>query len=455
MRLATVVVAMAMGAGLSAVRADEPVKPPPSIWERPTLTGDWGGARTTLANKGIEITINYIGEVFDVISGGLARRASYEGLLDFSVDTDLQKMIGWTGASTHVTVYQIHNSGSNVGQNVGSLGVSSNIDAVPATRLFTAWFQQSFGDFMSVQLGQLATDADFIGSVTASGLLNGTFAWADIVAANLTNGGPAYPLATPGARLVIQPSEALTLQTAVYSGDPAGKNCFTVPQECNKHGTTFSFAGGTLWMGEAQYAINRGKNAAGLPGVYKLGVWYATADYADQHYGIDATGATVSLGVDTTATPIQHHGNWGVYGVVDQMVWRGGDCSLNLFVRAGAAPSDRNLLSFYIDGGAAFTGLVPGLPNDVLTFGVAYAKISSDAAAADQDAALFAPPYPVRDHEVVFELSYAMRIAPWWTMQPDLQVIVHPGGNVPDPNDPHAAPAKDTVIAGIRSTIKF
>ena len=74
----------------------------------------------------------------------------------------------------------------------------------------------------------------------------------------------------------------------------------------------------------------------------------------------------------------------------------------------------------------------------MLTFGVAYAKISSDAAALDQDTlALNGPPYPIRDEEVVFELNYQAQIAPWWTVQPDLQYIVHPGGNVPDPNNPN------------------
>ena len=70
--------------------------------------------------SGIDITLNYINEVFAVLSGGLQRRASYEGRLEFSVDTDLQKLIGWNGASTHFTVYQIHNSGHNAADNVGS-----------------------------------------------------------------------------------------------------------------------------------------------------------------------------------------------------------------------------------------------------------------------------------------------------------------------------------------------
>ncbi len=454
-RLVTTLMAGAAGLGLSAAQAAEPAKAPPSIWEQPTLTGDWGGARSALSDKGIDITLNYIGETFAVLSGGVARRASYEGQLEISVDTDLQKLVGWTGASTHFTIYQIHDSGHNVVESAGSISDPSNIDALPTTRLFTAWFQQNFGgDAVSLQFGQLSADGAFIGSPTAGGLLNGTFGWAGILAANMTNGGPAYPLATPGVRLAVKPTDALTLQTAVYSGDPAGKDCFDDPQQCNKRGTTFSFAGGVLWMGEVQYAINQGKDAAGLPGVYKLGGWYASTDFADQHFGVDATGATVSLGVDPTADPIQHHGDRGIYGVADQMIWRAGERSMNLFLRAGASPSDRNLLSFYVDGGAGFTGLIPGRANDVLTLGLAYAKISGAARDADQDAAAIGPPAPIRDYELVFEISYAAQIAPWWIVQPDLQVIVHPGGNVPDPNEPGATTG-NAVIAGIRSTIKF
>ena len=119
------------------------------------------------------------------------------------------------------------------------------------------------------------------------------------------------------------------------------------------------------------------------------------------------------------------------------------------------APSDRNLISFYVDGGAGIKGPVAGRDDDVLTFGVAYAKISSDAAALDRDTFAFnGPPYPIRDEEVVFELSYQAQIAPWWIVQPDLQYIVHPGGNVPDPKNPNATVA-NALVAGLRSTIKF
>ena len=178
------------------------------------------------------------------------------------------------------------------------------------------------------------------------------------------------------------PSEEITALAAVFSGDPAGRNCNDNPQACNRYGTTFSFAGGSLWMGELQYAINQDKKSLGLPGVYKVGAWYATADFADQRYGLDAGGAIVSLASPAVTDPLNHRGNWGIYGVADQMVWRNGPSSLNLFVRSGVSPSERNLLSYYVDTGAGFKGLIPGRADDVLTFGAAYARISRDAVGA-------------------------------------------------------------------------
>jgi porin len=443
----------AMAADSMPVKASS--KPVPSIWEQDTLTGDWSGARTALKNQGIDITLNYIGETLAVLSGGINRAVSYEGRAEFSVDADLDKLIGWTGGTAHVTVFNIHSSRNNVVANVGSLADPSNIDALSTTRLYTAWFEQNFADRFSVRAGQLGADDEFIASPTAGGLINGTFGWAGVLAANMTSGGPAYPLATPGARVKAMTTENLSVLAAVFSGDPAGKPCGLSAQECNETGTTFSTTGGTLWMGEVQYVTNQGKKAIGMPGVYKLGGWYATTDFADQRFGVNGAGARVLLSDPTVAGPLNHTGNWGVYGVADQMVARANDRSLNLFLRGGVSPSDRNLISYYVDGGAGIKGLVAGRADDVLTFGVAYAAISKDAAAADSDLLnANGPPQAIRDREVVFELSYAAQIAPWWIVQPDLQYIVHPGGNVADPNNANVTSA-NAFVAGVRSTIKF
>ncbi len=430
MRWSLCVVAIAALVGLPPAAASQPK----SIWEQETLTGDWGGARTALKDRGIDVSMTYIGEVFDVLSGGLAQRASYQGRFDLTVDADLDKLLGWKGASASFTVFQIHSSSRNVAENVGSIADPSNIDALQTTRLFSAWVQQNFfDDRVSIRVGQLGFDLESFTSATSGGLINGTFGWATVLAANMISGGPAYPLAAPGVRVAIKPTDDITLLGAILSGDPAGPNCNDLPQVCNRYGLTFSFSGGALLVGEMQYAVNQGKQATGMPGVYKAGYWHETASFPDQQF-----------------PAVMHEGNWGVYGVADQMVWRGASSSLNLFLRAGMSPSDRNLISWYVDGGFGIKGPVTARPDDVLTFGVAYQKISPDAVAADRAAGLAV----IRSNEVVFELSYQAQLAPWWVLQPDIQYIVHPGGNVPDPNNP-LVPVKNATVIGLRSTIKF
>ena len=428
-----------------------------SLWKRDTLLGDWGGARSALKDQyGTEVTVNYIGETLSVLSGGLHRHTSYEGRLEFSLDTDLQTLAGWKGGSTHITLFDIEGTAHNAEQNVGSIADPSNIDAHPTTRLFTVWFQQKLlDDRLSVRVGQLASDDEFFISPTAGGLINATFGWTGMLGSNIRSGGPAYPLSAPGVRVAIKPTERLTFLTAIFSGDPAGRNCNRDPQVCNNHGTTFSFSGGALWMNELQYARNQDKKTQGLPSTYKLGAWYATADYADQHYGRNDAGGVVSLADPTAVAPLNHPGNWGFYGVADQTVARWGERSLSMFVRSGIQPTDRNLISFHVDGGAGVKGLLPGRPEDLLTFGMAYRRISSSAVARDRDTpSTGGVPYPSRNYEMQVELDYSAQIAPWWTLQADLQHLRHPGGRVSDPEN-HDRIVKDALVVGVRSTMRF
>ncbi len=161
--------AAALAFAMPGARSEEKAKPPASIWEQETLTGDWNGARTALKDKGIDITLISINEIMGVLSGGLYRQASYEGRIEFSVDADLQKLVGWNGATTHFTIYQLHNAGHVAADNVGSIGDVSNIDALATTRLFTAWFQQNlFDDKVSLRVGQIAADDEFLNSPTSA-----------------------------------------------------------------------------------------------------------------------------------------------------------------------------------------------------------------------------------------------------------------------------------------------
>src|SRR5262245_1652582 len=62
------------------------------LWHRSRLTGDWGGSRTDLANKGIQIDVDWTQYVQGVVDGGLDQETRYGGHADYLVHLDLMRM---------------------------------------------------------------------------------------------------------------------------------------------------------------------------------------------------------------------------------------------------------------------------------------------------------------------------------------------------------------------------
>ena len=81
--------------------------------------------------------------------------------------------------------------------------------------------------------------------------------------------------------------------------------------------------------------------------------------------------------------------------------------------------------------------------------GLAYTGISDQASAFDRDSGLSV----IRDHETLLEVSYAAEIRPGLTLQPDLEYIWNPGGNIPDRTDDHAV--ENAVVVAMRTKIDF
>jgi len=145
--------------------------------------------------------------------------------------------------------------------------------------------------------------------------------------------------------------------------------------------------------------------------------------------------------------------------VVDKMLWRRPDTAtqgLAAFLRLGYAPPDRNLFALEIDAGLTFKGLFPNRELDVLGVGAAYARIGY-ARRLDRDQVLFTSiGQPIRDYEGVLEITYQARIAPWWFLQPDLQLVFHPGGSIQAPPPaPVGQPIPNALVIGLRSGITF
>jgi porin len=157
---------------------------------------------------------------------------------------------------------------------------------------------------------------------------------------------------------------------------------------------------------------------------------------------------------------MEHRGNFGVYAVIDQMLWRvpgSSDQGLSAFMRASVSPSDRNPVDLYADAGLTYKGLIVSRPDDLAGIGIAFGRISPQVAAADQAKVIFtADPMPIRDYEAIVELTYRAKITKDWSVQPDSQYILHSCGNVPNPSDPNgASPIPNAMVIGVRTMIKF
>ena len=452
LRKTLVAAACLLGAPAFAADARPEWLPEGSLGTGLPMLADPGGLRAALWEKGFKYQLNYLGDLLSNQSGGLKRGTAYSSRLELVVDGDLEKAAGWNGASVHANAYLINGSGLSRSY-VGNLMPVSNIEALPATRLYEAWMEQKLADGkMAVRAGQLGADTEFVTSSYASLFINGTFGWPTILASDLPTGGPSYPLATPGVRLGFYPTDQLSVLVGVFNGDPAGFGVIDA-QVANRHGLNFRVHDPAFLISEVQFKYGDDKSPTGLSGTAKLGVWTHLGKFADQRF--DANGQSLALGA---GDPRQHRGDRGVYGVLDQQVWRLADDpakGVGLFARIAAAPSDRNLIDFYADGGVNVSGMIASRPDDAFGVAIAYARIGRAAVGLDQDRVALDPAnIAVRSSEFLLEATYSAQIVAGWTLQPNVQYVIRPNGGAADPNMP-TRPLRNAAIVGLRTTFRF
>ena len=162
-------------------------------------------------------------------------------------------------------------------------------------------------------------------------------------------------------------------------------------------------------------------NQDGLTGRVKFGGWNHFGKFEDQR--VDNGGNLIAV----TGLPGKTiDDNWGLYGIIDQLIWRmpGSKESkgVGVFTRFIGAPSAQNLTDFYAEAGITFSGMIPHRPGDGLGIAFAYTGISDQVHGFDIDSGL-----PVARNYEALEICYTAQLASGWTLQPDFQYIWQPG----------------------------
>jgi porin len=377
-----------------------------SWWHQSGLTGEWHGGRQALEARGIVPYATYIGEFFANSGGGLSDGSVWAGLLDFGVEVDLDKTIGWEGGVFYANAFYFE--GNDVsGDFVGDFNAVSNLYTTTSFNVYNIFLRQSLSDRSSTwfKVGQLALDDDFMVSETSLLFLNASFGPLPTQSGNLA--APIYSLAAPGLVVHAGPVDDWYLQAAVYAGD-AG------PAESDNQGFEWRTGGSAGWSWFAESGIHYADNDES---VLKLGAYYHAGDVANF-----ANGGT-------------EDGLFSVYAVLDHRLVDASEsaCGVSLFVRGGYVRDDElAVVDGYVDAGFVLDGIFRD--EDALGFAVSHTGFADDFRVVEGGTS----------SETVFELTYQTRLSEWCVIQPDLQYIVDPQSN-----------GKNSFVFGLRTELSF
>src|SRR6185436_3608487 len=101
----------------------------------------------------------YTADATGVVQGVKPRAGRYLDNIDVTADLDLDKAVGWSGATLHA--YVLNNSGGAPNDIAGTLQGVDNIEVTtPRLRLFELWLEQAIGK-ASVRAGLYNLNSEF------------------------------------------------------------------------------------------------------------------------------------------------------------------------------------------------------------------------------------------------------------------------------------------------------
>ncbi|MGO4476985.1 carbohydrate porin [Massilia sp. 2TAF26] len=381
------------------------LSPMASAADESTLTGDWGGARARYLDAGVNFRGDYVSETFANVSGGLKRGSTYAQQLRLGADVDMGRLAGWSGATLHLTINDRRGAGVSADY-IGNRLPVQEVYGGPYTRLSEASYEQNLlGDRLNLRLGYFAMGNDLGGMAIGCQLVNAAFC-AHPLSLSGNSGWYNYPNARWGAAVRYSLGPELLFRTGLFQDNPRlgdRRNAFR------------PFAAGTAGVMlplELEYAPGSAPHGDALPGHYKLGVFYDTADAKRQ-----GEAGTVN-------------GRYGVYLLADQMILRDGHGGrgLSVFGQFTANPRASAQITRWVAAGLVKTGTFAGRDTDTVALGLVHAQVNPrlrEVAALSNldDGGYAAPPAG----ESVVELSYGVQPRPWLGVRADVQYVVQPG----------------------------
>ena len=392
------------------------------------LLGDWLGLRSSLEDRGISPTLTFVTDALGNPTGGLEQGFRAANNLGLDLHSDMQTLLGLNGGSFELSMS--YRFGSSLSHNeIGNIFTVQQVYGGETFRVVdVAYAQRLLGARIEFRVGRIAAGDDFLVSPYNYLFVQNGFDGNPVAIFLNAPGMTAYPNATWGVLARGRPTRRIYVMGGLYNGDPSIR-------ADHHHGLDWSLHGPAFAIGEVGYQVNGLPGDQGLLGNYRAGVWYDDSQYLDF--------TTVARG----QSPSMSQGNWGFYGLADQVLVRFGKPGSNrgLGVTGSILVSPDQSISqmpFFFTAGVLTRGPFRSRPTDVAGFGVASGYFSDDLQDSQRRAQR-----SVQDHETALELTYRLRFrGNAFFVQPDLQYIIRPGGTGQIP---------DALVAGLQTGINF
>ena len=390
------------------------------------LLGDMSGKRTLLQNKGVDITLEYKGDTFGVVSGGIKKGTNYLDNLDIKFALDGEKIANLHG--NHALIYFLNNDGGKPNTNgAGSIAGVDNIEVTSnAFHIYEAWDEQSFAEGKaSILVGLHDLNSEFYSTKISGNFLKPEYGISSEMAATGQNGPSIFPITSLAARFKITPTPTSYGEFAVFNQTPDSSN--------HLHGLHIDFNknGGVLLIAEFGLTPALAGKVEDTPNKLGVGVWRYTKKVDD------------IVDTDAAGNPLKQY-NQGLYFLSGRQIYT--DSSnpakhLQAFFRSGMTDGNVTNLDYAVQSGIVAGGFVPSRPDAEMGFSVSQTHNAKKFIRAAELAGT-----PMKKAEYGLEFYYRDSIYRGVTIQPDMQYIINPG------TDPAI---ENAWIVGMRVDISF
>ena len=407
---------------------------PHNIMEFEHASGNWGGGRDFLDSNGVEISLTYTSDIAGNPVGGMSPHGfAYCDNIALGCLLQTEKLFGWRDGYFMMSVLQ--RDGLNLSQkNIGNQFTVQQVFGGPTFHWYELSYEQKFFDtHASVKLGRIAAGDDFAVSPLYWLYMNNGID-GNLQALPVNGRFSTYPNSVWGSRLKLDLTPTSVVRLGVYQATPLNS--------INGLNWDFYPSNGVMFLGQYSWNPEFFTPAQPSPPAEKkaLAVSEAASDKAleqaplhgfEGHYWMGGYYSTMECPQFNSSSTVPNA--YGFYWHADQTVYRVdsiSDKGLILWSAYALSPQQNiSKVPFQVNGGAIYTGLLPGRDNDATILGFIYGNFSSSYAGAQLSNGNGSPNY-----ELVYEAGYRINFTKFAYFQPDLQWIINPGGLGSTPN---------------------